>query len=134
MSISSQIIRLQQAKADLTQALLDQGINVPANTMLDDYADYVRQIRSKSEQVVTGQLTIQQTGTNSIPIDGALVVASAIVPASGVKLVVTPEFPSHYYGSDGITYDASKNQFNIVVSSPGIVGFVFEYIIVSTKQ
>lgn len=132
MSISSQIIRLQQAKADLTQALSDQGINVPANTMLDDYADYVRQIRS--EQVVTGQLTIQQTGTNSMPIDGALVVASAMVPASGVKLVVTPDSPSHYYGSDGIVYDSSQNQFNIVVSSPGIVGFVFEYIIVSTKQ
>lgn len=132
MSISSQIIRLQQAKADLTQALSDQGINVPANTMLDDYADYVRQIRS--EQVVTGQLTIQQTGTNSIPIDGALVVASAIVPASGVKLVVTPDSPSHYYGSDGIVYDSSQNQFNIVISSPGIVGFTFEYIIVSTKQ
>lgn len=132
MSISSQIIRLKQAKADLTQAISDQGINVPANTMLDDYADYVRQIQS--EQVVTGQLTIQQVGTNSIPIDGALVVASAMVSASGVKLVVTPKFPSHYYGSDGITYDASKNQFNIVVSSPGIVGFTFEYIIVSTKQ
>ena len=132
MSISSQIIRLQQAKADLTQALSEQGINVPANTMLDDYADYVRQIRS--EQVVTGQLTIQQTGTNSIPIDGALVVASAMVPASGVKLVVTPDSPSHYYGSDGIVYDSSQNQFNIVVSSPGIVGFTFEYIIVSTKQ
>lgn len=132
MSISSQIVRLQQAKADLTQALSDQGINVPANVLLDEYADYVRQIRS--EQVVTGQLTIQQTGTNSIPIDGALVVASAMVPASGVKLVVTPDSPSHYYGADGIVYDSSQNQFNIVVSSPGIVGFVFEYIIVSTKQ
>lgn len=131
MSISSQIIRLQQAKADLTQALSDQGINVPANTMLDDYADYVRQIRS--EQVVTGQLTIQQTGTNSIPIDGALVVASAMVPASGVKLVVTPDSPSHYYGSDGIVYDSSQNQFNIVVSSPAIVGFTFDYIIVTNK-
>lgn len=132
MSISSQIIRLQQAKTNLMQALLDQGVTVPANVLLDEYADYVRQI--SSVQVVSGQLTIQQTGTNSIPIDGALVVASAMVPASGVKLVVTPDSPSHYYGSDGIIYDSSQNQFNIVVSSPGIVGFVFEYIIVSSKQ
>lgn len=37
MSISSEITRLQNAKADLKSVLEDNGVIVPANATLDDY-------------------------------------------------------------------------------------------------
>ena len=41
MSISSEISRLQNAKADLKTALENKGVTVPSSATLDDYADLV---------------------------------------------------------------------------------------------
>ena len=131
-TIAEKLLYLSETKTKIKDSITSIGVNMPNETTFRQYAEYIRQIQLP--YITSGNLTIQQTGTNSIPINGELVVAAAIVPASGVKLVVTPDSPSHYYGSDGIVYDSSQNQFNIVVSSPGIVGFTFEYTIVSVKK
>ena len=44
MSISTEITRLQQAKADLRTAIQAKGVTVPAAAKLDDYDTYVGQI------------------------------------------------------------------------------------------
>lgn len=44
MSISSEITRLQTAKADIKTAIEDKGVTVPASVKLDDYADYIDNI------------------------------------------------------------------------------------------
>ena len=131
LNIPDKLDSIMTTKQAIHDAIVAKGVEVPEGTTFREYADCVHQIRS--EQIVSGHVTIEQVGTSSIPIDGTLVVASAMVPASGVKLVVTPDSPSHYYGSDGIVYDPSENRFDIVIASPAIVGFTFDYIIVTDK-
>ena len=49
MSISSEITRLQNAKADLKTALENKGVTVPSSATLDDYADLVDSIEAASQ-------------------------------------------------------------------------------------
>ncbi len=51
MSISSEIIRLQNAKADLKTALENKGVTVPSSATLDDYADLVEGIILEEKDV-----------------------------------------------------------------------------------
>lgn len=46
MSITSEINRLQTAKADLKTAIEDKGVTVPSSTKLDGYADLVDSIEA----------------------------------------------------------------------------------------
>ncbi len=46
MSIASEIIRLQTAKADIKTAIEAKGVTVPANATIDDYDTYVSQIQT----------------------------------------------------------------------------------------
>lgn len=46
MSVESEIIRLQTAKADLKTSIEDKGVTVPSNTKLDGYADLVDSIET----------------------------------------------------------------------------------------
>lgn len=55
MSIVSEILRLQGAKADLKTAIESKGVIVSSETTLDGYAELVNQISSGSSQV--GSLT-----------------------------------------------------------------------------
>lgn len=46
MSVASEIARLQQAKADIKQAIEDNGVTVPSSAKLDTYDNYIAQISS----------------------------------------------------------------------------------------
>lgn len=46
MSIKSEITRIQNAKNDITNALVEQGVSVPSVMSLDDVGDLIRQIGS----------------------------------------------------------------------------------------
>ena len=46
MSIASEIERLQGAKTDITTAIANKGVTIPAGTTLDGYDDYIAQIQS----------------------------------------------------------------------------------------
>lgn len=44
MSIQSEITRINQARSDIRQAIIDGGIDVPSDTKIDGMAEYIRQI------------------------------------------------------------------------------------------
>lgn len=46
MSVSSQLSRLQAAKADIAAALAEKGVSVPAGSTLDAFGDLVRQVKT----------------------------------------------------------------------------------------
>lgn len=47
MSIASEIQRLQTAKQNITTAIENKGVQVPANTTLDFYPTYISQIQTQ---------------------------------------------------------------------------------------
>lgn len=54
MSVTSEITRLQNAKADLKTAIEAKGVTVPSSTKLDGYADLVESISGGSiEDLIT---------------------------------------------------------------------------------
>ena len=48
MSISSELSRLQAAKADIAAALAEKGVSVPAGSTLDTFGNLVRQVKTGS--------------------------------------------------------------------------------------
>lgn len=46
MSVSSELTRLQAAKADIAAALAEKGVAVPAGSTLDAFGDLVRQVKT----------------------------------------------------------------------------------------
>lgn len=46
MSIATEISRLQTAKADIRQALIDKGVDVPSTDTLDEYPQYIQNMSS----------------------------------------------------------------------------------------
>ena len=48
MSVSSELSRLQAAKADIAAALTEKGVTVPEGSTLDTFGDLVRQIKAGS--------------------------------------------------------------------------------------
>ena len=48
MSVSSQLSRLQAAKADIAAALAEKGVSVPAGSTLDAFGNLVRQVKTGS--------------------------------------------------------------------------------------
>ena len=59
MSIATEIIRLQQAKADLKTAIEAKGVTVPANALISDYDAYV-------EDISTGEDTLALALRNQV--------------------------------------------------------------------
>lgn len=52
MSISTEITRLQTAKADIKSAIEEKGVTVPSSAKLDTYDDYIAQISSATLTIV----------------------------------------------------------------------------------
>ena len=48
MSVSSELSRLQAAKADLAAALAEKGVSVPEGSTLDAFGNLVRQVKTSS--------------------------------------------------------------------------------------
>ena len=46
MSVSSELTRLQAAKADIAAALAEKGVSVPQGSTLDAFGDLVRQVKT----------------------------------------------------------------------------------------
>lgn len=71
MSVESEIIRLQTAKADLKTSIEDKGVTVPSSTKLDGYADLVDNIVAGggSETVVLNLKNFQVGETFNVNLD-----------------------------------------------------------------
>lgn len=55
MSISSQIQRIESAKADIASAIEEKGVSVPADASIDSYGDLVRSIQSNDWDIYVGE-------------------------------------------------------------------------------
>ena len=70
MSISSEITRLTQAKADIKTAIESKGVTVPSSAKLDDYPDYIDDIEQGSTpNLQTKSVSITENGTTTVEPD-----------------------------------------------------------------
>ena len=63
MSVSSQLSRLQAAKADIAAALAEKGVSVPAGSTLDAFGNLVRQVKTGSTGLSATFSASQWTGS-----------------------------------------------------------------------
>lgn len=63
MSIASEIIRLQNAKADLKTAIEGKGVTVPSGSTIDEYADFVESISGGGGSITVTPLSVTENGT-----------------------------------------------------------------------
>ena len=63
MSVSSELSRLQAAKADIAAALAEKGVSVPAGSTLDAFGDLVRQVKTGSTVLSAAFTASQWTGS-----------------------------------------------------------------------
>lgn len=63
MSVSSQLSRLQAAKADIAAALAEKGVAVPAGSTLDAFGNLVRQVKTGSTVLSATFSADQWTGS-----------------------------------------------------------------------
>lgn len=97
MSISSEITRLQTAKADIKTSIENKGVTVPASVKLDDYADYIDNI-STGGVIPTGTISITQNGTVDVTN-----YASADVDVPGVDIPVFEQVWSSDWSTSTVT-------------------------------
>ena len=70
MSISSEITRLTQAKADIKTAIENKGVTVPTNAKLDDYPELIDDIEQGSTpNLQTKSVSITENGTTTVEPD-----------------------------------------------------------------
>ena len=63
MSVSSELTRLQAAKADIAVALAEKGVSVPAGSTLDTFGNLVRQVKTGSTVLSATFSADQWTGS-----------------------------------------------------------------------
>ena len=63
MSVSSELSRLQAAKADIAAALAEKGVSVPAGSTLDAFGDLVRQVKTGPTVLSVAFSASQWTGS-----------------------------------------------------------------------
>ena len=63
MSVSSELSRLQAAKADIAAALAEKGVSVPAGSTLDAFGNLVRQVKTGSTVLSATFSADQWTGS-----------------------------------------------------------------------
>ena len=63
MSVSSELSRLQAAKADIAAALAETGVSVPAGSTLDAFGDLVRQVKTGPTVLSAAFSASQWTGS-----------------------------------------------------------------------
>lgn len=89
MSVTSEISRLQTAKADLKTAIEGKGVTVPSSATLDDYADLVDEI----EQGGGEDEGVEKKDVNFYDIDGKRVYSYTLAEALALTDMPTP--PDH---------------------------------------
>ena len=63
MSVSSELSRLQAAKADIAAALAEKSVSVPAGSTLDAFGDLVRQVKTGPTVLSAAFSASQWTGS-----------------------------------------------------------------------
>lgn len=102
MSIASEISRLQQAKADIKDAIEDKGVTVPTSAKLDTYDDYIAQISGGSSQGPREVLFTYRTETTTTDQQTNANVTSVSYADSSAQVSGTSEwFPSGFFTSIG---------------------------------
>ena len=64
MSVSSELTRLQAAKADIAAALAEKGVSVPQGSTLDAFGDLVRQVKTGPTVLSAAFSASQWTGSS----------------------------------------------------------------------
>lgn len=108
MSISSEITRLQNAKADLKSVLEDNGVIVPANATLDDYPQLVNTASGGIFKLIATKVF------NDVPelIDGV-----TETTADSLETGITPK--DYAYGMVVVTCDSpitTKNEWGMTIT------------------
>jgi hypothetical protein len=85
MSIADEILRLQQAKADLKTAIEAKGVTVPASTTLDGYAALV-------DQIQTGPILPYDAEVEYLQSTGNEYIDTGIVPSSDIRFTVDGQY------------------------------------------
>lgn len=103
MSISTEIARLQQAKADLKTAIEAKGVTVPAATTLDGYAALVDQIQQGGLPYDAEIEYIESTGTQYIDTGITFVYATDVIEIS-LNMAITSGTPRQLNGANGMLF------------------------------
>ena len=126
MSVASEILRLEGAKADIKTAIEAKGVTVPSSAKLDDYNTYVAQIPTGSSvNLTTLQVTpttSAQTITPTSPVDGwdevdvSAVTASidANITAGNIKSGTTILGVTGSYTGSGATLTPTAGDYPVV--------------------
>ena len=131
MSVASEIARLQQAKADIKQAIEDNGITVPSSAKLDTYDDYIAQISAGGSQganellvtyvdKVTEQVNGGDVVTSIVYTDASITLSNSeftysTIPAADRPRVYSLKFPTSVtaIGTNGLDLQYFPNLVNI---------------------
>ena len=92
MSISSEISRLTQAKADIKTAIESKGVTVPTNAKLDDYPELIDDIEQGGGGGGGGE-TAKEKDVNFIDYDGTIL--HSYTAEEFLALTEMPENPTH---------------------------------------
>ena len=105
MSISTEIARLQQAKADLKTAIEAKGVTVPAATTLDGYAALVDQIQQGGGTLpYDAEIEyIESTGTQYIDTGITLVYATEVMEMN-LDIAITSGSSRQLNGANGYLF------------------------------
>ena len=84
MSVQAQILRLENAKADIISAIAEKGVTVPQDVLLDEIADYIRQIKvdnspnftvsddGNGNVIITAEMSVTDDNNGNVTIISAI--------------------------------------------------------------
>lgn len=126
MAISTEITRLQQAKADIKTAIEAKGVSVPSSAKLDVYDTYIGQIQqgsaprlqSKTATPSTSQQVIQPDagydGLEKVTISAVTAAIDADIVAGNIKSGVNILGVTGTYSGGGATLTPTAGDYPVV--------------------
>lgn len=126
MAISTEITRLQQAKADIKTAIQAKGVSVPSSAKLDAYDTYIEQIQqgsapalqSKTATPSTSQQVIQPDagydGLEKVTISAVTAAIDADIVAGNIKSGVNILGVTGTYSGGGATLTPTAGDYPVV--------------------
>ena len=124
MSISSEISRLTQAKADIKTAIESKGVTVPSSAKLDDYPDLINDIEQGSTpNLQTKSVSITENGTTTVEpdpgYDGLSEVGVSVNVQGGGGGGASEDDDVRFIDYDGtLLYSYSASEFLALTSMP----------------
>ena len=122
MSVQSEIDRIEQAKADIKEAIVKKDVTVPANAKIDNMAVYINRIQvgGTCRSFTTGAVSQTQQNAN-YTIDTGL---------DSVGYFVISKISGSMNGLESYTYDGSR-QGGVVRPSDGVYGIASDLMTIS---